>query len=78
MANVPIRELRNHGGDVVDRAARGEQITITRAGKPVAELRPASPPALGASALLARWRALPPLDPDRLRADLDELLDAGL
>ena len=29
MADVSIRDLRNHGGDVVDRAARGEQITVS-------------------------------------------------
>jgi Antitoxin Phd_YefM, type II toxin-antitoxin system len=34
MAEVTIRELRNHGGDVVDRVARGEPVTITRAGQP--------------------------------------------
>lgn len=78
MSDVTIRDLRNHGGDVVDRAARGEPITITRAGKAVAELRPVAPPALGAAALLARWRSLPHVDPARLRADLDELLDAEL
>jgi prevent-host-death family protein len=78
MSDVTIRDLRNHGGDVVDRAARGEQITITRAGKPVAELRPAAAPALTAKALLARWRSLPRVDPARLRSDLDELLDAEL
>jgi prevent-host-death family protein len=42
MTNVSIRELRNHGGDVVDRGSRGEAVTITRVGKPVAELRPGS------------------------------------
>jgi len=78
MSDVTIRDLRNHGGDVVDRAARGEQITITRAGKPVAELRAAAPTGLTAGALLARWRSLPTVDPARLRADLDELLDAEL
>jgi prevent-host-death family protein len=78
MSDVTIRDLRNHGGEVVDRAARGEQITITRGGKPVAELRPTAPTALTAEALLARWRSLPAVDPVRLRADLDELLDAGL
>ena len=31
MANVTIRELRNNGGAVVDRAARGEEITHGRA-----------------------------------------------
>lgn len=78
VTHVTIRELRNHGGAVVDRVARGEQITITRAGTPVAELRPTSPPALPAGLLLARWRRLPTVDPAALRADVDEVLDAGL
>jgi prevent-host-death family protein len=75
---VSIRELRNHGGDVVDRVAEGEEITITRAGKPVAELRPASPPSLPADALLSRWRQLPPLDPVAIREDIDAVLDPNL
>lgn len=78
MAEVTIRELRNRGGEVVDRAARGEQITITRAGKPVAELRPVPAPALSAASLLARWRRLPPVDDRALRAELDEVLDPSL
>jgi prevent-host-death family protein len=78
VAKVSIRELRNHGGDVVDRAARGEQITITRAGKAVAELRPVSAPALSARTLLAHWRALPTVDPLTLRRDIDEILDSTL
>ncbi len=78
MTDVSIRDLRNNGGDVVDRAARGEPITITRAGKPVAELRPLPRPRLAAEALLARWRQLPPVDPIALRADIDNLLDPSL
>ena len=78
MAEVSIRELRNRGGDVVDRAARGEPITITRAGKAVAELRAVSGPPLAAETLLARWRRLPAVDPAALRADVDEILDAKL
>ncbi|HEY2717051.1 MAG TPA: type II toxin-antitoxin system prevent-host-death family antitoxin [Solirubrobacterales bacterium] len=77
MADVTIRELRNHGGDVVERAASGEDITITRSGRPVAELRGLKP-SLSADALLTRWRLLPPVDPVGLRADLDELLDWDL
>jgi antitoxin (DNA-binding transcriptional repressor) of toxin-antitoxin stability system len=77
MANVSIRELRNHGGDVVDRAAGGEQITITRSGRPVAELRALRPP-LSAEALLSRWQRLPAIDPVALRADIDALLDPDL
>lgn len=78
MANVTIRELRNKGGEVVDRAARGEPITITRAGRPVAALRPLASDTLGADALLAHWRGLPPIAHDRLRADLDDVLDPSL
>jgi antitoxin (DNA-binding transcriptional repressor) of toxin-antitoxin stability system len=77
MTNVTIRELRNHGGEVVDRAARGEQITITRSGRPVAELRALRPP-LSAEALLSRWNRLPAVDPAALRLDIDQLLDPGL
>jgi prevent-host-death family protein len=78
MAEVTIRELRNHGGEVVDRAARGEQITITRAGRPVAELRPVSRQPLTAETLLARWHRLPLVDYRALRADLDEVMDPAL
>ena len=75
---VSIRELRNHGGDVVDRVAAGEWLTVTRGGKPVAELRPLPRPALKAATLLERWRRLPTVDPQGLRADLDAVVDAAL
>jgi antitoxin (DNA-binding transcriptional repressor) of toxin-antitoxin stability system len=78
MAEVSIRDLRNHGGGIVDRATRGEQITITRSGKAVAELRALPHPPVAADALLARWRWLPHLDPVALQRDLDRPLDAGL
>jgi antitoxin (DNA-binding transcriptional repressor) of toxin-antitoxin stability system len=78
MADVTIRDLRNRGGDVVERAARGEQITITRAGKPVAELRALPQVALSAETLLDRWRRLPRLDPVALRRDIDQALDSSL
>ncbi len=78
VSEVSIRELRNHGGDVVDRAARGERMTITRSGKPVAELRPIGPEPMSVELLLARWRRLPTVDPARLRADLDDVVDPAL
>lgn len=77
MARVTIRELRNQGGEVVDRAARGEQITITRSGRPVAELRALRVP-LSADAVLVRARRLPLVDPVALRDDVDELLGGNL
>lgn len=77
MPSVSIRELRNRGGQVIDRAERGERITITRDGREVAELRPLRP-ALSAQALLERSRALPQVDLKALRADLDRIIDPGL
>ena len=78
MTEVTIRELRNHGGEVIDRAARGEQVTITRAGKPVAELRPIGQQPLRSETLLARWRHLPPVDYRAMRDELNEVLDPAL
>ncbi len=59
---------------MVDRVSRGEPVTITRAGKPVAELRSVVGSALTAEILLHRWRHLPHVDPRALRADLDTIL----
>jgi prevent-host-death family protein len=78
MTDVSIRDLRNHGGEIVDRVANGEQVTITRSGKAVAELSPVGAPPLPASVLLRRWRHLPAVDPDRFRMDIDAALDSGL
>ena len=78
MSEVSIRELRNHGGDVVDRVAKGERLTITRSGKPVAELRPLRSEPKSLEAILAGRRQLPPVDPDKLRRDLDQILDPAL
>lgn len=77
MTSVSIRELRNHGGDVVDRVAAGERIVITRSGKAVAELRPLRPAVL-AEVLIERWARLPVVDPVALRADIDSVLDSTL
>jgi prevent-host-death family protein len=40
MATVPQKELRNNVGEVLRRAEAGEEITITVAGRPVAQLGP--------------------------------------
>jgi prevent-host-death family protein len=77
MADVTIRELRNEGGEIVDRAARGERIVITRSGHPVAELTALRPP-LSAAAVLERARRLPPIDADALRKDIDDLFPGDL
>lgn len=78
VAEISIRDLRNHGGEVVDRVALGEELTITRDGKPVARLRPLDKPPLSVTALLLRWARLPPMDPDALRRDIDASVDPSL
>lgn len=78
MTTVTVRELRNQGGQVLDRVAAGERVVVTRDGTPVAELRPLLARALDGTTLLQRWRHLPPVDPEGLRADLDAVLDPRL
>lgn len=78
MDEVTIRDLRNHGGEVMERVERGETLTVTRAGVAVGELHPVPRPRLTASTLLARWRSVPAVDPGQFRADVDDALDATL
>ena len=78
MSTISVRDLRNHGGDVLARVARGESIVVTRDGAPTARLiplrRPSAPPAE-----LVEWRRrLPRVDPESLRRDIDTVLDPTL
>lgn len=78
MASVTVRELRNRGGRVLQRVAKGESLTVTMDGRAIAELRPLPGRTLPAVTLLKRWRGLPRVDARALRADLDRLLDTSL
>jgi prevent-host-death family protein len=78
MDSVSVRDLRNHGGDVLDRVQRGESLTVTRDGAPVAVLRPVRRLDLPTAELVRRRRSLPQMDPDALRRDLDRLLDSSV
>jgi prevent-host-death family protein len=78
MDEVTIRDLRNHGGEVMDRVEHGETLTVTRSGVPVGELRPLPRPRLTASTLLARWRSVPAVDTQAFRTDVDAVLDPSL
>jgi prevent-host-death family protein len=78
MEEVSVRELRNHGGDVLDRVEAGEHLTVTRSGRPVAELRPLPRSTASLVALRSAWARLPDVDPDALRADIDAAVDQTL
>lgn len=78
MNKVTVRELRNHGGEVLDRVARGETLIVTRDGADVAELRPRARKSPTPADLIARRRPLPLVDPATLREDIDAVLDPTL
>ena len=77
MAEVSVRDLRNHGGGVLDRVAGGERVVITRSGKRVAELSPIGG-GLTADALIRRRSALPAVDLETWRADMRAVIDDRL
>ena len=78
MADISIRDLRNHGGEVIERAQRGERLTITRSGKPVAELSAIRRPPVPLDELRKRWARLPAVDPAALRNDIDAVIDPAV
>ena len=61
MSTVTAREANQHFSKILDAASRGEEVTITRRGKPVAKLVPievAEDPAEAARRAKAREEAL--------------------
>ncbi|HLR55243.1 MAG TPA: type II toxin-antitoxin system prevent-host-death family antitoxin [Actinomycetales bacterium] len=78
MGKVTVRDLRNHGGEVLDRVARGESIIVTRDGTPAAQLSPLRRRSAPPATLIERRRHLPLVDPESLRRDIDAVLDPRL
>jgi prevent-host-death family protein len=76
--DVSVRDVRNHGREVLERVIAGERLTVTRAGRPVAELRPLPRAPLPLHEILARRRHLPRVDADALKRDLDAVIDMEL
>ncbi|MBM9469385.1 type II toxin-antitoxin system Phd/YefM family antitoxin [Nakamurella leprariae] len=75
MTSVSVRDLRNRGGDVIERVLHGESLTVTRDGTAVAELRPLRPAPVSTAELVRRRRHLPDVDPEALRSDIDSVID---
>ncbi|CAB4691844.1 unannotated protein [freshwater metagenome] len=73
-----MRDLRNYGGQILNRVEGGESMTITRDGSPVALLTPYQQPRLSATALLESWKNVPRIDADSLRRDIDQALDTTI
>ena len=75
MKAVSVRELRNYGGQVLDAVEKGESMTITRDGRPVAHLSPVPKANISAGALLQAFKNTPRIDGELLRSELSEILD---
>jgi prevent-host-death family protein len=75
---ISVRELRNRGGEVLTGVARGQAVIVTRDGAEVAELRPLRRRSPATTELIARRARLPAVDVDRLRADIDAVIDPAL
>ena len=71
VSDIPQKELRNNVGEVLRRAEAGETLTVTVAGRPVAELGPAHRRRwVSGAALASIWRGKAP---QGLDADLERL-----
>ena len=73
-----MRDLRNKGGEVLDRVERGERVIVTRDGRAIAELRPLPRRSASPVELIERRKRLPLVDPDTLRHDIDTVIDPTL
>lgn len=76
---ITQRELRNESGKIMRELDEGESFIVTRRGVPVAELSPLRRhrfvPAETAAAL---FRPAPSVEYERLRRDLDEIVDQDI
>ena len=66
MSLVPVRELRNHTSEILERASRGEEVVITVNGVPkatLAAIRPAKKTFLTVEDLMAMRPEYPVTDP---------------
>jgi len=75
---VTVGDLRNSGGEIIDRVLADECLTVTRPGRPVAALRPLPRAGPDPAILLDRRRHLPHIDPTSLRQDIDQTIDPSL
>jgi prevent-host-death family protein len=79
MRTITQRELRNDSGAILRDVQAGQVIIISRNGVPVAELRPLPPRRFVTRAVIAdAARRAPRVDADRLRADLDAVVDQSV
>ena len=76
---ITQRELRNDSGAILREVQGGQTITVTRNGVPVAELRAVPQRRFVLRAVIAEAaRRAPRVDFDRLRVELDAVVDQSV
>jgi prevent-host-death family protein len=55
MSTYSVAEAKNRLPALIDKAIEGEEVVITRHGRPVAELRPSSPASARSSNAIYEW-----------------------
>jgi prevent-host-death family protein len=73
---ITQRELRNDSGAILRAVERGKSFTITRNGTPIGRLIPLRRRTfVPRDEVLAAFATAPRVDAERLRADLDQVVD---
>lgn len=74
---ISQRDLRTRSREIMDAVEGGESFTVTRDGRQIADLLPRSTRRqfVPAAEFLALGRGLAPLDPAKVRGDLDTMAD---
>lgn len=73
---ISQRQLRNDNGEIMRRVEAGESFIVTRHGVPIGELTPLKRRQfVPKDEVLEAFRGAPEVDYDRLRADLDAVVD---
>ena len=76
---ISQRDLRNDSGAILREVQAGQTIVITRNGVPVADLRAVPQRRFVRRAVIAEAaRRAPRVDADRMRADLDAVVDQSV
>jgi antitoxin (DNA-binding transcriptional repressor) of toxin-antitoxin stability system len=76
---ISQRELRNDSGRIMRALDEGRSFVVSRNGRPVGELRPLRRDRFVAAAVAVEtFRNAPKVDWNRMRQDLDELIDQDL
>jgi antitoxin (DNA-binding transcriptional repressor) of toxin-antitoxin stability system len=76
---ITQRELRNNSGEIMRQLDQGASFIVTRNGVPVGELSPLRRHRfVSAEAAVAAFRSAPPVELQRLRADLDRAADQSI